>query len=370
MRLFEAIRAEPRGDVAFFRWLLEVYDLRPDAEGREALCTKLKSTLVSRDLDRTIPGKMKGYTHLSLCFLVWCKHQEMPGHTPEAYARSMGLWVGATSLSQILLSLDTLSFRWRDLEESPDLQIYIQHLFRRGAWICTRLHPERILDVPSLRYEHEGLFRVHPSVFVQLGSRFRHFARYPARKRRGGDSPALVWLWGKEKNLRVRAFRSEILKLVWERMLLPGDREIAPGNPLASLQKRLPPFLLDITRKRIMHGKLKGDDLDVWCLHQVQMTFAPLGLDFKKIASCTREWKHKGRIHRIPIPIIVRRNHYQLVYLGKDIGPPTSFPRAFEGWLRTLEEMCKSTCYGVNLQGLIDEILRPPPEEEGVEVPL
>lgn len=370
MGLSEAIRANPKGDAEFFRWLLEVYDLKPDPQGRKALSTKLRSILVSRDLDRTIPGRMKGYTHLSLTFLVWCKHQEMPGVAPEAYARSLRLWVGTESLSEVLLSLDRLSFRWRDLEDSSDLQIYIQHLFRRGAWICTRLHPAQILNIPSLRYEHEGLFRVHPSVFVQMGARFRHFARYPPRKRVGGDCPTLAWLRSKEKNLKVRAYRSEILKLVFDRMLLPGDREIAPGTPLASLQKRLPPLLIETTRKRIMHGRLRGEDLDAWCIHQVQQTLAPLGVDFKKVALCTKEWRHRARLHKIPIPIIVRRTHFHLLFLGKDQGPPTSFPLAFEGWLRTLESMCNSTCYGVHLQGLIDEILHPAPREEGVEVPL
>ena len=370
MHLSEAIRAEPRGDTEFFRWLLEVYDLKPDPEGRKALSTKLRSILVSRDLDRSIPGKMKGYTHLSLCFLVWCKHQEIPEFAPQAYAKTMRLWVGATSLSQILLALDTLSFRWRDLEDSDDLRLYTQYLFQRGAWICTRLHPEKILDVPSLRYDHEKLFRVHPSVFVHLGSRFRFFARYPAGRRQERETPVHAWLMSKKKSLKIRAYRSEILKLVWERMLLPGDREIAPGNPLHTLQKRFPPYLLEQTRKRIMHGTLKGDDLDAWCLHHVQQSLSPLGIDFKRNIFCTKEWKHASRLYKIPTPIIIRRVHFHLVYLGRDQGPPASFLHTFEAWLRLLESTCKSTCYGVNLQSFIDEILHPAPSQEGIEVPL
>ena len=360
----------PRGDVDFFRWLLGVYDLKSDAEGRKALCTKLRSILVSRDLDQTIPGKMKNYTHLSLAFLVFMRHQEMPEVPPETYARSLGLWVGTTSLSQVLLSLDILAFRWRTLEGCSDLELYLRHLFRRGAWICTRLHPAKILNIPSFRYECENLFRVHPSVFVHLSSRFRHFARYPARKKVVQDSPVLTWLLSKEKNLKVRAYRSEILKIVWERMLLPGDKEIAGGNSLASLQKRTPPIILEKTRKRVMHGRLKGDDLDAWCIHHVQQTLVSLGVDFKKVAYCTKEWKHKERFHKLPIPIIVRRNHFRVLWLGAPQGPPTSFVCAFEQWLRCLENMCKSMCYGVDLKGFIGKIFRPPTQQNEFEVPL
>lgn len=370
MRLSEVIRAEPRTEVDLFRWLLNVYDLKVDSDGRKAVCTKLKSFLVSRDLDQTVPGRMKGYTHLSLLSLVWMRHQEMPELAPEKYARSERLWVGTKSLSEILLALDTLSFRWRDLEDCADLQVYLDHIFRRAAWMCTRLHPKEILDTPSLRYECENLYRIHPSVVMQIASRLRFFARFPARRRRVQDTPVLSWLMSKKKNLKVRAYRAEILKLVWERMLLPGDQEIAPGTPLAAVQARFPPFLVEKVRRRIMHGDLEGDDLDMWCLHQAQQTLSPLGVDFKKVAYCTKEWKHSKRLHKIPIPIIVRRNHFYVLWLGQEQGPPTSFLCAFETWLRCLQDMCQSRCYGVHLESLIQEILSPREEEETFLVPL
>ena len=164
-----------------------MHDLDLDPLGRDALCSRLESMIVQRDLSARVPGKMPLYNHLILTFLVWMKMQDAPAPFDSTWAKENYLWVGDTTASDILIALDTLSLRWGSLEDSPSLQRYMRHLFRKGSWISYHLHGEEILNVPSMRYASGDKFRVHPHFVREMATRFQFFMREPTHLREEGE---------------------------------------------------------------------------------------------------------------------------------------------------------------------------------------
>ena len=86
---------------------------------------------------------------------------------------------------------------------------------------------------------------------------------------------------------------------------------------------------------------------------------------------CSELWKHRRRLHRIPVPIMVRESmHFRVYYLGRAQSPYTNFARTFEIWLECVRDN-GGKVYGKKLDSLIVEILNPPEKKSlGMQVPL
>ena len=355
--LGEALRLQPKGEAELFLYLLDVYDLDLDPQGRDAVCLRIQSIIVSWDLDGRVPGKMPLFTHLLLAFLVWMKLQDPPGPYDPTWAKGERLWVGDTTASDLMIALDTLSLRWGTIETSPSLLRYLRHLFRKGAWMTYHMHGAEILNIPSMRYSSGELFRVHPTFIRQLALRFRYFAREPTHLREEGGELVMRWLRAKN-NLRLSAFRAEVLKVTWDLHLLPGDR--GESTSLSCLQKRHPPALLEGIRQKTMAG---NPEEDPWCLHAVKQSLAGFDLQWNTLF-CMHLWKHRKRLHRIPVPIMAREGmHFRVYFLGHPQCGHSSFPRAFQIWLECVRDN-GGKVYGKNLKPLITQILNPPRKVE------
>jgi len=362
---------QPRNNHEFFLYLLDVYAMKLDETEKLAVSLKLAALMVARDLDIAIPGILKGWTHFSLCFLVYL--HVLPNRPPLSvedlrWAKRSLICVteNLTSLSECLITLHALALKWHTLPPSPHADTYLQHVWSVARRICLFTNSADVLDVVALRYGVGTKFRVHPRAVMLFASRFRAFRRQVL-----AVSSESKWFyfekWAKAQatQLRVRSFRAKLMNSVWRAMLLPGDCQLAKGRPHGVLRALAPPTLLVGQHKLVMyssydHMLTRPLIRDCMWIEFVCFFLGSLDLEWKRYCFCPSEHRHRhiNRLKNIPIPIVVQCNHrFQTYFLNVPYGEPSDFVTAFCVWCTIVKEQCSGICYGVDVQSFCAAIL-------------
>ena len=241
-------------------------------------------------LYRPIPGVLLGWTTSLLLFVIILHliHLQYDGSNMfltdknKEYIKQHRLriytfpdpdeWCFATFIS----FMDVIAFRWKELTPNDQLNELLELCWRLSSHFILSMHSKLILNVESFRELIKGKpdhARLSEKAMIMCMSRFYWFVstfNYMRRWKKASSvyAPTVESAnWGKfivreKRHFITRRFRDNILTVLFDKIILYGDKEIASHNQLGEdvssmtcLYQRAPAGQLNKLQKMITYDE-------------------------------------------------------------------------------------------------------------------
>ena len=331
VRVHSAAEAEvvvPDETVDRLLWLVDVYDVK------KGCAPAVKKVLMStyHDEQERVPGILPRWTKSMMAWVTYLHCLD-----PDTSDVSFGFPVcnrGEWKPNDVLIELDALAMHWKKMEPSPELRAYLARLW----WACREIVMHRHPAPSEILEKVDDMYVVKPVSVMAMMSRFYWFNQ--TLDQLSWFPPAVApplqhcfdqFIRNEKRHLKIAKFREGLTKLVWDRELFYGDREIAThgqlGNSLSSyscLYKRRPICLMQKYQHLLSYGTYEemcerfGDI--VW-LYMIRAHFINnYQIDFIKYFVCWEvdQHKHRDALKSSTSPIILERfGKYTVLHHGQ-----------------------------------------------------
>lgn len=354
-------------------------------------------------LYKPIPGVLLGWTTSLLLFIIILHlvHLQYEGtnmyltEKNKAYIKEHRLriytfpepeeWCFATYIS----FMDVIAFRWKKLTPNDQLNEILELCWRLASKLMLNMHSKIILNVESFRESIKGkpdYARLSEKAMIMCMSRFYWFVstfNYMRRWKKASSvyAPTVESTnWAKfivneKRHFITRRFRDGILTVLFDKIILYGDKEIASHNQLGEdvssmtcLYQRAPAGQLNKLQKMITYDEyediIKYEPIKDW-IHLIMLnqhfvsTFNIKFISFFFISE-ERLYKHIKAVERSVVPLIFYRfNGFVCFYEGKIYEHPDgkSIEHAFVLWCHMLRSKCNSRAFSMDFTPLLTRIL-------------
>jgi hypothetical protein len=267
-------------------------------------------------------------------------------------------------LDTLIIALDALSQRWHTVLSQETmlggpLRNYLQLVFDVATkWTTHRFHSSGVNSQHLEPTRDTDWLVLKPSAIMAMMARYYWFHQTLDQLTWFGPSPKLElpvhyfdrFIHREKRHLKIRKFRDELAKAVWERMLLYGDREIITHEQMGDvpsayscLYKRHPVCLMQQYQRTLAYGTFEEiceHFEDILWLKLIQCHFINnYKLDFIKLFVCweSDQHKHKLALQRTQVPIILQRfNQFTLLHNGTT-SPRGTLRDIFPQWVQAAQ---------------------------------
>ncbi len=354
-------------------------------------------------LYRPIPGVLLGWTTSLLLFVIILHliHLQYDGSNMylsdknKEYIKQHRLriytfpdpeeWCFATFIS----FMDVIAFRWKKLTPNEQLNEILELCWRLTSHFVLSMHSKLILNVESFRESIKGKpdhARLSEKAMIMCMSRFYWFMstfNYMRRWKKASSvyAPTVETCnWDKfivreKRHFITRRFRDNILTVLFDKIILYGDKEIASHNQLGEdvssmtcLYQRAPAGQLNKLQKMITYDEyediIKYKPIKDW-VHLIMLNqhfVSNFNIKFISFFFISEErlYKHIKAIERSVVPLIFYRfNGFDCFYEGKIYQHPDgrSIEHAFVLWCYLLRSKCNSRAFSMDFSPLLSTIL-------------
>lgn len=320
----EAAVIVPEETVDHLLWLIDVYDVKT---GCAPAVKKLLMSTYHKEQER-VPGILPRWTKTMLTWVTFLHAlpEQQHADTTAFPACRRGVW----EPSDVMIALDALAMHW-----NPDVsEDYLNTIWSKCKELVMHRHA-----APSEVFEKvDDMYAVKPECIMAMLSRFYWFNQtldqlkwFPAAR-----APQIVhyfdqFIGNEKRHLKVAKFREGLTKLVWDRELFYGDREIAGHDQIgvkmssySCLYKRRPVCLMQKYQNILSYGtyeEICERFQDVLWLYMIRSHFINnYQIDFIKYFVCWEvdQHKHRSALNSMSTPVILERfGKYTVLHGGK-----------------------------------------------------
>lgn len=386
----EAEAVFPSETVDLMMWLIDVYDIQT---GCAPAVHKVLMAKYHTEAER-VPGILPKWTRTMMIW-VTLLHCSVTSASSTAldWAAKHNLRINAEAcekwtVDDLLLALDALAQRWHQLPVKTELERhavrqYLEVLFGLARKWTMHRHPRLGMtetSMTSMTISDADWLVLAPTSVVAMMSRYYWFhqtlaqvAWFPAAAAATPVHYFDRFVQREQRHLKIRKFRDELCKCMWERMLLYGDREIVehrqgdPASAYTCLYKRHPVCLMQTYQQVLSYGtyeeicalRVGGVRFeDILWLKLIQYHFVNnFHLDFLEVFVCWEEKQHKHRqaLETSTVPLIVQRfGGFVVLHGGRTHEFPSGSVRdAFPCWVALAH---KGKAHGCELDMLYKQV--------------
>lgn len=368
-----------------FLYLIDLYDLLVgdlpiNHTEYRTLKTKLKSYLLENYelLYKPIPGCLLGWTHAMFFWIVYLSllnKKPIPANNYRAYVRSQKIrqykdpdprtW----SWDVLVNTLDILCLKWDELEITYETEQFLEILWHLASKFTLFIHTKDILSVDNhVEYVKKTKYHVRLSAeaIVTVLSRFVGFNRslevckkwsyeietFPS------EHNFSSFIYAERRHLITRKFRDNIVKWMWDKLLLIGDKDIASHDQLGEqvsantcLYKRNPTGQMTNWQRLLTYSDY--DDIikdkkmkNFLHLHFIDQHFSTAyNVNFLKHFVVFNVFKNKEKILNCVVPLIIKIRGRFEVYYNRKLYEGGDIDNAFIMWCHILKTKCNSKPY-------------------------
>lgn len=355
------------------------------------------------ELYKPIPGVLLGWTSSLLLFVIILHliHLQYEGtdiflsDKNKAYIKEHRLriytfpepeeWCLATFVSL----MDVIAFRWKKLTPDDQLKEILEVCWRLAGRFMLQMHSKIVLNVESFvetiksKPDHA---RLSEKAMIMCMSRFYWFTSTLNYVRRWRKAPNVFapsvdsTTWAKfivneKRHFVTRRFRDGILNVLFDKIILYGDKEIASHNQLGEdvssmtcLYQRAPAGQLNKLQKSITYDDyediIKNAPIKPWVWlvminQHFQNTYNVKFLSFFFISE-EKMHKHLKAVERSTVPLIFYRfNGFDCFFEGRIYQHPDgrNIEHAFILWCYMIRSKCNSRAFTMDFTPLLEKLL-------------
>lgn len=390
--LEEALKVDiPLDATELFLWLIDVYDLAMKGIKSKALALKIKAFLIKhyKRLHVPIPGCLLGWTHSMFVFIVYLNlHQPTYTFSQDYVKRHcLRLYTDPNPLTwswdTYASTLDLLALKWNTLDQSDDLQQFLEMLWSLARRFCLFIHTKDILSVDIHTHnvaKTKYHVRLSPEAIVSILSRFVgfQFHNYKLVSIELPENNVDYFISMEKRHLVTRKFRENLLKWIWDKVILIGDKDIASHDQLGEnvssytcLFKRFPAGQLTQWQRLITYANyedIQGDMREYLHLHFIDQHFQSVyNVGFIKYFVVFDVLKHKHNIAQCQVPLILYLQGKYHTHWSGVVYECNTITNAFVHWLTLIKKYCHGKPYNMDFNLLIDQIFESMSDEETLE---
>lgn len=354
-------------------------------------------------LYRPIPGVLLGWTTSLLLFVIILHliHLQYEGtnmyltNKNKDYIKQNRLriytfpdpeeWCFATFIS----FMDVIAFRWKKLTPNDQLDEILELCWRLCSRFTLSMHSKLVLNVESFRESIKGKSdhaRLSEKAMIMCMSRFYWFVstfNYMRRWKKASSvyAPSVdscnwaTFIVNEKRHFITRRFRDNILTVLFDKIILYGDKEIASHNQLGEdvssmtcLYQRAPAGQLNKLQKMITYDEyediIKYEPIKDW-VHLIMLNqhfVSNFNIKFVSFFFISEErlYKHIKAIERSVVPLVFYRfDGFDCYYEGKIYQHPDgrTIEHAFVLWCYLLRSKCNSRAFSMDFSPLLSRIL-------------
>ena len=405
---YDAIKIEiSTNSTDLFLYLIDLYDLllTVDISDSEYECLKKKlKTFLLKEYDEihvAIPGCLLGWTHSMFVWIVYLtllNKREIPKLTCYNFIKKERLRQfkdpdpNSWTWDIFINTLDVLALKWDDIDDDSGLQNLLDVLWHLSAKFTLFIHTKDVLSVDNhVDFVKKTKYHVRLSAesIVSVLSRFVGFNRslFVSSKWSLGldiypdENNMKNFIELEKRHLITRKFRDNVLKWMWDKIILIGDKDIASHDQLGEkvsaytcLFKRNPTAQMTNWQRTLTYSSyeeiIKDSRLKNYLhIHFVDQHFSTIyNVNFIKYFMVFNVYKHMDNVDVSIVPLILCiRGKYDVFY-RKMIYECGCFDDAFVTWAYILKTKMNSKPYTMDFTMLTEQLFSSASSDEEVSL--